>query len=76
MELYSYLISNVSETNDPKIIKWVQALKSLEFSLNIYHNLVYKKSKKLMEEKEIMQKEIDYERRNFGKENKIIEEIK
>ena len=49
MELYIYLVNSISQSGDPNVKKWVRPFKSLEFSLNIYHNLMYKKGLKIEE---------------------------
>ncbi len=63
MELYCYLVSSISKSRDQEVQKWINPFKKLEFSLNIYHNLVYKKSLKIEEEKSILRREVQYEKK-------------
>jgi hypothetical protein len=54
MELYIYLVNGISHSTDPEVQKWLTPFKSLEFSLNIYHNLIYKKGLKIEENNSIL----------------------
>jgi hypothetical protein len=76
MELYSYLVNSISQSKDEEVLKWINPFKRLEFSLSIYHNLVYKKSLKIEEEKSILKREVQYEKKMKGKQNHIIEQLK
>jgi len=75
MELYCYLVSSISKSSDREVQKWIIPFQKLEFSLNIYHNLVYKKSLKIEEEKSILRREVQYEKKQKGLKNTVIERL-
>ena len=76
MELYTYLVNSIQNLEIEGIEKWVKPFNQLEFSLNIYHNLIYKKAVKIEKDKAVLREAIKYEEKNGKKAQLLIEDLK